>query len=77
MQFLCRVGTPDGRVLEEVMTASDDISGLKQQAAQWTQDIAGSRLVEIADAGHFMLVEQPDASAGAILDWLLSLDLVR
>lgn len=26
MQFVCRVGTPDGRVLEEVMTASDETS---------------------------------------------------
>lgn len=26
MQFVCRVGTPDGRVLEEVMTASDEAS---------------------------------------------------
>ena len=24
MQFVCRVGTPDGRVLEEVITASDE-----------------------------------------------------
>jgi type IV pilus assembly protein PilC len=24
MQFICRVGTPDGRVMEEVMTASDE-----------------------------------------------------
>jgi len=24
MQFICRVGTPDGRVLEEVFTASDE-----------------------------------------------------
>jgi type IV pilus assembly protein PilC len=26
MQFVCRVGTPDGRVLDEVMTASDETS---------------------------------------------------
>jgi type IV pilus assembly protein PilC len=26
MQFVCRVGTPDGRVLEEVMTAGDETS---------------------------------------------------
>ena len=26
MQFICRVGTPDGRVLEEVITASDEIA---------------------------------------------------
>jgi type IV pilus assembly protein PilC len=26
MQFICRVGTPDGRVLEEVFTASDEIA---------------------------------------------------
>src|SRR5687767_13393493 len=26
MQFVCRVGTPDGRVLEEVFTASDETS---------------------------------------------------
>src|SRR6185436_13269717 len=26
MQFVCRVGAPDGRVLEEVMTASDESS---------------------------------------------------
>ena len=24
MQFVCRVGTPDGRVLEEVFNASDE-----------------------------------------------------
>ncbi len=60
-----------------VMTASDDISGLKQQAEQWARDIAGSWLVEIADAGHFMLIEQPEASAAAILGWLLSLGLAR
>src|SRR6476661_4795850 len=24
MQFMCRVGTPDGRVLEELFTASDE-----------------------------------------------------
>jgi pimeloyl-ACP methyl ester carboxylesterase len=58
-----------------VMTASDDIAGLKQQAEQWARDVPASRLVEIADAGHFMLVEQPKASAAAILDWLLSIDL--
>ena len=26
MQFICRIGTPDGRVLEEVFTASDEIA---------------------------------------------------
>ena len=26
MQFVCRVGTPDGRVLEEVMSAGDEAS---------------------------------------------------
>lgn len=26
MQFICRVGTPDGRVLEEIITASDEAS---------------------------------------------------
>lgn len=57
------------------MTASHDIPGLKQQAARWARDVPGSRLVEIADAGHFMLAEQPEASADAILAWLISLDL--
>jgi type IV pilus assembly protein PilC len=33
MQFLCRVGTPDGRVLEEVMTASDE-SSLRNELAK-------------------------------------------
>jgi 3-oxoadipate enol-lactonase/4-carboxymuconolactone decarboxylase len=58
-----------------VMTASHDIPGLKDQAAQWAREFAGSRLVEIANAGHFMLIEQPEASADAILAWLISLDL--
>ena len=29
MQFVCRVGTPDGRVLEEVFTASDESACLE------------------------------------------------
>jgi pimeloyl-ACP methyl ester carboxylesterase len=58
-----------------VMTASHDIPGLKQQAEQWAREIAASRLVEIADAGHFMLIEQPGACADAMRDWLLSCDL--
>ena len=33
MQFLCRVGTPDGRVLEEVLTASDE-SSLRSELAK-------------------------------------------
>jgi len=33
MQFLCRVGTPDGRVLEEVLNASDE-SSLRNELAK-------------------------------------------
>jgi pimeloyl-ACP methyl ester carboxylesterase len=58
-----------------VMTASHDIPGLKQQAEQWASGVPRASLVEIAEAGHFMLIEQPEASAAAIRDWLSSLDL--
>lgn len=60
-----------------VMTASHDIPGLKQQAEQWAREVPQASLIEIADAGHFMLIEQPEATATAILDWLASLDLGR
>jgi len=33
MQFVCRVGTPDGRVIEEVLTASDE-SSLRSELAK-------------------------------------------
>lgn len=58
-----------------VMTASHDIPALKDQAERWAHEISQTRLVEIADAGHFMLVEQPQAAAAAVRDWLLSLGL--
>ena len=58
-----------------VMTASHDIPGLKLHAEQWAREVAQASLVEIADAGHFMLIEQPKASATAILNWLSSLSL--
>jgi pimeloyl-ACP methyl ester carboxylesterase len=57
------------------MTADHDVPALKEQAGRWAREIPPTHFVEIAGAGHFMLVEQPEASAAAILDWLTSLDV--
>jgi 3-oxoadipate enol-lactonase len=55
------------------MTASDDIPLLQEQARRWANEVPGARLAEIAGAGHFMLVEQPERCLRAIHGWLSAL----
>lgn len=53
-----------------LMSASHDIPRLREQAERWVRANPEARLAIIPQAGHFMLVEQPDACAAAVLDWL-------
>src|SRR5436305_3732151 len=90
MQFVCRVGTPDGRVVEEVLTASDE-SSLRNELAKRGLHVfevrrrgmtrkmsaAGARRRKRIPAAEFMVFNQELAALlKAGLPLLQALDLM-
>jgi pimeloyl-ACP methyl ester carboxylesterase len=68
-------GKLDPAVPTLLVTAEHDTPLFREQAASWKDVLGGTAtLVDVPAAGHLMLVEQPAATAKAIIDWLDTLD---
>lgn len=53
-----------------VVTADADTPAIRAYAAEWVAGLADGALAEIPAAGHMMPIEQPEATARAIVEWL-------
>lgn len=53
-----------------VMTAEHDVPVIVESAQPWVDALPHGTLADIPAAGHFMMVEQPHATAKAITDWV-------
>ena len=58
------------RVPTLVVTADADTAAIRDYATQWVAGLAAGRLAVIEGAGHMMPIEQPEATARAIVEWL-------
>ncbi len=58
------------RVPTLVVTADADTAGIRDYATHWVAGLADGRLAVIEGAGHMMPIEQPEATARAIVEWL-------
>ncbi|MNT29178.1 hypothetical protein D3C72_1649080 [compost metagenome] len=52
------------------MTADADRLRGPDEAEELHQGIAGSALAQVADSGHMIPLEQPQALATVMMDWL-------
>lgn len=53
-----------------VVTADADTPAIREYARRWVDGLPDGALAEIEGAGHMMPVEQPEATARAIVAWL-------
>jgi pimeloyl-ACP methyl ester carboxylesterase len=53
-----------------VVTADADTAAIRDTATAWVEGLARGTLAVIGRAGHMMPVEQPEATARAVVDWL-------
>lgn len=53
-----------------LMTAEHDLPVIRTQMQSWHAAFPDSQLIDVPDAGHMMLVEQPQRSAAAIGSWV-------
>lgn len=60
----------DIRVPVLVMTAEHDVPVILESAAGWADALPEGSLATIPAASHFMMVEQPEATTAAIVEWV-------
>jgi len=53
-----------------VMTADADTPAIQDYARRWADGLPRSTFASIPRAGHMMPIEQPDLTAGVIVEWL-------
>ena len=53
-----------------VITADADTASIQEYARLWVAGLGHGALASITDAGHMMPIEQPEATARAIVQWL-------
>jgi len=61
---------PDLDVATLVLTGSHDQLVPKENSSLIVKQIAGARLVEIAEAGHIFVAEQPTATNAVLLEFV-------
>ena len=54
-----------------VLVGDDDLIAGPVSADAMMRELPDARLVTIADSGHFLYVEQPEAFRAALIDFLL------
>ncbi len=57
-----------------VLCGEADLLCTPQDSRDMAQAIPGAALIEVAGAGHFALLEQPEAVAAALRGWLVRID---